>query len=205
MNKAAKTKNTILDIAERAIFQKGFGATSIEEIIAEAGITKSGFFYHFKDKNELAKALLIRYTEMEDEILDELFERGKSLHDDPLHAFLISLNLLAEMMENMEEGHPGCMVATYCYQERLFNKEVVSIYKQTALGWRARFLSSLQDINDKYALNDDVALEDLADMVSAVIDGGIVLSKAIHDPRILVRQIRLYRSYIKLLFLSKPV
>jgi TetR/AcrR family transcriptional regulator, transcriptional repressor for nem operon len=27
-------------------------------LIAGAGITKSGFFYHFKDKGELAKALL---------------------------------------------------------------------------------------------------------------------------------------------------
>ena len=34
---------------------KGFGATSIEEVIAEAGLTKSGFFYHFKDKNALAR------------------------------------------------------------------------------------------------------------------------------------------------------
>ena len=34
---------------------KGFAATSIEELIAAAGITKSGFFYHFKDKGELAK------------------------------------------------------------------------------------------------------------------------------------------------------
>ena len=32
----------------------------IDEIIAEAGITKSGFFYHFRDKNDLAKALLQR-------------------------------------------------------------------------------------------------------------------------------------------------
>jgi hypothetical protein len=42
--------------------REGFAATSIEEVIAAVGITKSGFFYHFKDKNELAKALLVRYV-----------------------------------------------------------------------------------------------------------------------------------------------
>ena len=36
-----------------------------DEIIAEAGITKSGFFYHFRDKNDLAKALLQRYLDNE--------------------------------------------------------------------------------------------------------------------------------------------
>ena len=42
----------ILDRAEVAVLDKGFAATSIDELIAAVGITKSGFFYHFKDKGE---------------------------------------------------------------------------------------------------------------------------------------------------------
>ena len=45
-------------MAQEAILAKGFDATSIEEIVAAAEITRSGFFYHFRDKNELARALL---------------------------------------------------------------------------------------------------------------------------------------------------
>jgi Bacterial regulatory proteins, tetR family len=56
--KGSDTREHILDVAEAAVLEKGFAATSIEELIA-VGITKSGFFYHFKDKNELAKALTI--------------------------------------------------------------------------------------------------------------------------------------------------
>ena len=58
MRKGAETRERILEIAEASVLAKGFAATSIEEVIAEAGITKSGFFYHFKDKNELARAML---------------------------------------------------------------------------------------------------------------------------------------------------
>ena len=56
--KGGDTRERILDAAEAAVLEKGFAATSIEELIAAVGITKSGFFYHFKDKGELAKALL---------------------------------------------------------------------------------------------------------------------------------------------------
>ena len=42
MGKGVETRARLMDIAEAAILQKGFGATSIEELIAEAGITKSG-------------------------------------------------------------------------------------------------------------------------------------------------------------------
>ena len=41
MGKGSATRDRILEIAEVAVLAKGFGATSIEEIIAEAGITKS--------------------------------------------------------------------------------------------------------------------------------------------------------------------
>src|SRR5512139_1537599 len=95
------TRDKILDIAESSILAKGFNATSIEEIIAAAGITKSGFFYHFPDKSALAKSLLLRYFVTEKEILDGIFDRGKELSEDPLQSFLIGLKLFAETMYNM--------------------------------------------------------------------------------------------------------
>jgi hypothetical protein len=55
MGRGEATRERILEIAETAVLAKGFGATSIDEVIAEAGLTKSGFFYHFKDKNALAR------------------------------------------------------------------------------------------------------------------------------------------------------
>ena len=52
--KGSETRNQILSFAETAVLEKGFAGTSIDELIAAVGITKSGFFYHFKDKNALA-------------------------------------------------------------------------------------------------------------------------------------------------------
>lgn len=200
MRKGRATREKLMDIAEAAILTKGFGATSIEEIIAEAEITKSGFFYHFKDKNELARALLQRYLESEEEILDNLFVRARELHDDPLHAFLIGLKLLSEMMADLPNGHPGCLVATYCYNERLFDSDVREINRQAVLQWRQRFLKIFEEIAERYPPRDDVKLEALADMVSNTVEGGIVMSKAVKDPLVLSEQVLLFRSYVKLLF-----
>ena len=109
------TRARILDAAEAAILEKGFGATSIDELIAAVGITKNGFFYHFKDKSELAKALLVRYVEREDTLFNDLFGRADELDEDPLHGFLVGLKMLSEAMADLPTGHPGCLVATYCY------------------------------------------------------------------------------------------
>ena len=40
--KGSDTKERILDVAEAAVLEKGFAATSIEELIAAVDITKSG-------------------------------------------------------------------------------------------------------------------------------------------------------------------
>ena len=201
MRKGAQTRERILDIAETAVLQKGFGATSIDELIAEAGLTKSGFFYHFKDKSVLAQALLQRYLDREEDILDDLFARAAELSEDPLHAFLIGLKLFAEMMNDLPAGHPGCLVATYCYHEQLFDKKIQRINHDAVLSWRNRFRSQLNLIADKYPPRDDVDIEALADMVSSDIEGGIIVSKVLKDPKILAGQIMLFRSYLRLLFL----
>lgn len=110
-------KERILDIAQESILAKGFDATSIDEIVAAADITRSGFFYHFADKNALALALIDRHVAFEDQLFDSLFERAAELSDDPLHRALIGMKLLAELLEDMESGHPGCIVATAAYQD----------------------------------------------------------------------------------------
>lgn len=194
------TRERILEITEASVLAKGFGATSIEEVIAEAGITKSGFFYHFRDKNELARVLLQRYMERDDALLDDVFTRGRELGDDPLQGFLIGLKLLAEAMADLPNGHPGCLVATYAYQERLFDRDVRRLYQEIILHWRARFCALFEEIHEQYAPREAVDLDALADMVSAVIEGGLVLGKAAGDPGILPAQLLLLRTYIKLLF-----
>ena len=198
--KRGDAREKILALAEAAVLEKGFGATSIEELITAAGITKSGFFYHFKDKTELARVLLVRYIERENELFDDLFRRADELNEDPLHGFLVGLKLLAEMLADLPSGHPGCLVAAYCYQERLFDQQVRQLNAEAVLGWRRRFRARLDLIASRYPPRIGVELDDLADMLSVIADGGIILSKATSDPRALARQVLLYREFVRVVF-----
>ena len=196
------TRERVLDAAESSVLEKGFAATSIDELIAAVGITKSGFFYHFKDKDVLAEALLERYIERENALFDELFRRADELNEDPLHGFLVGLKMLSEMMADLPGGHPGCLVASYCYQDRLFDKKVSDLNAAAVLGWRKRFRERLDLIAQRYPPRFDVDLDDLADMLSVVADGGIILSKVVRDKEVLPRQVMLYREFVRTVFLG---
>lgn len=200
MAKKQDTRERILDVAEKSILEKGFDATSIEEIITAINISKGGFFYHFPDKNALAHALLIRYIEIENQLFDDIFGRAKELDDDPYHTMLIGLKMLAELLDDLPNGHPGCLIASVCYQDRLFDPLVKELYTNALLTWRSRFRTMFEDIVIAYPANEDVNLDHLADMLSGVVEGGIILARALNCPHAVATQILQFRLYIKLLF-----
>lgn len=202
LTKGELTRERILDVAQDAVLQKGFAATSIDEILCEVGITKSGFFYHFRDKNDLAKGMLQRYLDTEWIVFDGLFTQADDLSEDPLHAFLIFLKLFADTMGDLPNGHPGCLTASYVYQDRQFSREVREMTTEGFRIWRRRFRARLDTIAARYPPHIEIDLDDLADMLSAIADGGIILSKSLSDPTLLSRQIAQYRSYVKLIFLG---
>jgi TetR/AcrR family transcriptional repressor of nem operon len=200
MRKGLATRERILDIAEAAVLAKGFGATSIDELIAEAGITKSGFFYHFKDKNELALGLLGRYEQQNDRLLTDVFGRARQLSDDPLQVFLIGLTLFSERMAEIPEGHPGCMVATMSYQDRLFDRQVRATVTKIMADWSGYFRTMLGEIAEAYPPRLPVDLDQVARMVCCVIDGGIIMGKGLGMPGVLPEQLLMVRNHIRLLF-----
>jgi AcrR family transcriptional regulator len=200
--KGERTRERILDIAYEAIIHKGFAATSIEELVEAAGITKSGFFYHFRDKNDLARQLLERFLAEDNDILDVLTGRARALSEDPLHSFLIFLNLYAELMDDLPEHHPGCLVASVTYQEQMFDAEVRRINAEAVLSWRRRFRLWLDEIAGVYAPRPGVDLDALADQVTVIVEGAIIFAKALGDRGLMGRQMRLFRETVKLVFAS---
>ena len=194
------TRDRILEIAEAAVLAKGFAGTSIEELIAAVGITKSGFFYHFRDKGQLAKAMLLRYLERDKALLDDMFRRADELNEDPLHGFLVGLKMFAEMMANLPEVHPGCLAASFCYQDQLFNREIRELNATGMLAWRTRFRERLDLIAKRYPPRQEVDLDALADMISTLVEGGLILGRAFNDGSILPRQVLLYRDFVRAVF-----
>jgi TetR/AcrR family transcriptional regulator, transcriptional repressor for nem operon len=200
MGKGDETRTRILDAAQASVTAKGFGATSIEELIAETGITKSGFFYHFRDKTELAKALLRRFLEEDEWVFDAVFARARDLVDDPLQVFLVG----AALPRRPDGGHAAG--ASRLPRRRVLllraalRPRVQEINREGALRWRSRFRAHFEEIAAVHPPREPMDADDFADMVSTVLEGGIVMAKALGDPAVLPRQILVLRTFVKLLF-----
>jgi TetR/AcrR family transcriptional regulator, transcriptional repressor for nem operon len=200
LSKGEATRERVLDLAEEAVLQKGFGATTIDELIAQAGLTKSGFFYHFRDKNDLAQALLRRYIQRHNDIIDAMMRKASELTDDPLQHFLIGLKFFADMLADLPKTHPGCIVAAFCYQDQQFSKSIRDLNAEGVRAWRSRIAAMLDNIAKRYPPREGVDLDALADMATTIVEGGIILSRTLNDKSMLAQQMLAYRNYVKLAF-----
>ncbi|RXF75002.1 TetR/AcrR family transcriptional regulator [Hansschlegelia zhihuaiae] len=194
------TRERILELAEASTLAKGFGGTSIDELIAGVGITKSGFFYHFRDKTELAEALMDRYLVHNRKVISDIFDRADELIEDPLHGMLAALKMFAETLSNIPEAHPGCLAATFCYQDQLFSARIREMNIEGMLDWRTSFRRRFEAIVERYPPKREVDLDAMADSVITLVEGGLILGRVHQDPSILPRQIMLFRDFVRLSF-----
>ncbi len=193
-------REQILVAAELALLEKGVTATSIEEIAAEVGISKNGFFYHFRTKDELVRGILERNLKLEEEWFDGLFAQADRATNDPLISFLTFIDFLAREAEDLPDLHPGCITSVCCYQDRWLSNEVSEAGARVLLFWRDRLLERLQLIAKVHQPKIDANLEDLAIMLTALLDGTITYSKVVKQKEVLARQVRLYGELVERAF-----
>jgi hypothetical protein len=110
--------------------------------------------------------------------------------------------MFAEMMADLPSAHPGCIVAAVCYQEQLFNRDVVELNATALLAWRKRFRTQFELIAAHYPPKIPVDFDALADMMSGLVDGGIILSRVLKDKELLPKQVMLYRDFVRAVFLG---
>ena len=77
MKKGEKRKQELLKIAYRMFVEKGYDNTSVDEIIAEAGIAKGTYYYYFPSKEATLEAVI-------DMMIDEEVGRAKAAVESPM-------------------------------------------------------------------------------------------------------------------------
>lgn len=139
---ASETKDRILDVAERLFADRGYPATSLRDITAEAGVNLASVNYHFGGKESLLAALLERRFAPTNrrrlELLDALEAEagdGRPRVEDVLRAFL------APPFEKQQEWGEG---------GRTFLRLVGRLHAETNDEHRATYLRHFEEIRRRF-------------------------------------------------------
>ncbi|MFA9459218.1 TetR/AcrR family transcriptional regulator [Thiohalorhabdus sp. Cl-TMA] len=194
------TRERILNATESLVLDHGFAGTSLDMVLTETGITKGAFFYHFRGKGELARALVERYSEQDLANLEAYMARAERLSRDPLQQVLIFVGLYEEAAGALTEPYPGCLFASYCYESRQFDPATIGVINTTFDRWRERLGSKFEAVLAAYPPRLPVDAAGLADLLTTVFEGAFILSKTRGEPEVVAAHLRHYRNYLELLF-----
>src|ERR1700742_2947198 len=73
MKQESESKRKLLEAAIDLIWKSSYGAVSVDDICAKAGVNKGSFYYAFKSKSDLAVAAYERYWENKRAKMDGIY------------------------------------------------------------------------------------------------------------------------------------
>jgi AcrR family transcriptional regulator len=80
--RSTATRGRILEAARALFAERGWAATSVDEVVRAAGVTKGALYHHFRDKTDLLRAV---YEAQEQASIEHLLDRVDPT-GDPLEA-----------------------------------------------------------------------------------------------------------------------
>lgn len=198
--KGERSRDHILSAAKQIVMSKGFSGTSIDDILAAAGVSKGAFFHHFKSKAHLAEALVRWHAAQDLQMFRTLAAEAEAQHDDPMDQMMMFLAQFEDYIGNPDEPSRGCMYAVYTYENMQFSEEVTDFVADVLRQWTAIYIRKFQEVLDLYDPAQPVTARELAEMIVSIIEGGLVLQRAYGNTRVTARQSAHFRNYLGLLF-----
>jgi TetR/AcrR family transcriptional repressor of nem operon len=195
-----RTRERILDAAERLILDQGFAATSVDAVLAGAGASKGAFFHHFPTKHHLARALVERYAAGDVAHLEEFMARAEAESDDPAEQLLAFIRLFEDASDEIVTEQPSCLYVSFIYERQLFDDGTNDLIVEAVVAWRERLREKLEAAAALHPPRLDVDLSSLADLVFVTFEGAFVLVRTLGDPSQMRRQLEHLRHYVTLLF-----
>jgi TetR/AcrR family transcriptional repressor of nem operon len=189
-------REKLLDASFVLIRKKGYSATSVDELCAQAGVTKGAFFHHFRSKDALAVAAANRWSE-----LSSAFFRTAPYqkHRDPLDRLLSYLDFRKSLLKG-EAAEFSCLAGTMVQEVYGTHAEIREACDASINGHVATLELDIAEAMKLYGVRAKWSAQSLALYTQTVLQGAFILAKAKGGPDVAVASIDHLRRYIELLF-----
>jgi TetR/AcrR family transcriptional repressor of nem operon len=194
---SARTK--LLDAAVKVIREKGYAATTVDDLCAEAGVTKGAFFHHFATKEDLAVAAAAYWSE----ITGELFRTAPyHAHKDPLDRVLAYVDFRRDILRG-ELADFTCLLGTMVQEAYESSPKIRKACDAAISSHAATLEHDIAEARKLYAPHAAWKVEELALFTQAVLQGSFILAKARHGVQAAEASVAHLKNYIELLFNRK--
>lgn len=188
----AETRRRLVEAAIRIVREKGYVATSIDDLCAAAGVSKGAFFHHFADKQAVALAAAEEFSARAASLFAAPPIRDAAGPRDRVFAYLA----LRKALLGGDVAEFTCLFGTMV-QEVWDTHPTIRDACALAIGSHAGGLvADLASAKALHAPTADWTPESLALHTQAVIQGAFVLAKASGDAAVALDSLAHLERYL---------
>ena len=194
----AETRERLLGATVRLILRQGYSSTTIDDICAEAGLTKGAFFHHFANKEAIGRAAVEWWGNFGTALYAEAWkDEGRDPLEQLRHFFEIMIGfteredevctcVVGMMSQELAQSHPALR------EECARQLEV----------WTANCERMLAAAKAKHATGDHFDTEAVAWYLNSLWQGSMLVGKTENRPEIIRTNLRLARDWVEGLILK---
>lgn len=191
-----ESKTKILDAAVDVFRAKGYAATRIEDICAEAGLTKGSFFHHFNSKEDLAIEAAAHWGAQGGALFAAAPYQTLA---DPRDRLLAYVDFRKSLMQG-ELPEFTCLGGTLVQEVYLSHPQIRDAYGATFERHGAALAEDVAMAIDKYGSDGTWTPESLALHIQAVLQGAFILAKSKQSAEPGIQCLDHLRRYLEALF-----
>src|ERR1700691_2948377 len=191
-----QSKTKLLNAALHVIRAKGYSGARVEDICAEAGLTKGSFFHHFDSKEALALAAAEYWIEVTGA---QFASAPYHLPADPLDRLLAYVDFRKSLLMG-ELSDFTCLAGTMVQEVYDTHPAIRDACNRSISEHAATLVPYIEEVMRQRDMLPDWTAESLALYTQATLQGAFILAKAKHNREIAAAIIDHLRRYLELLF-----
>src|SRR6186997_620798 len=195
---AAKSsaKDKLLEAAVQVVRQKGYAATSVDDLCRAAGVTKGAFFHHFASKEDLGVAAAQYWNDFTTEFFKSAPYQQLT---DPLERVFGYIDFRRQILQgNLEDF--TCLLGTMVQEAYETSPRIRQACDEVISVHAGRVAEDIAAAKKLYAPKANFDPQELALFTQVVLQGAFVLAKVKHGPELAVASLKHLRRYVEFLF-----
>ncbi|HEY0936710.1 MAG TPA: TetR/AcrR family transcriptional regulator [Trebonia sp.] len=175
--RGAATRDRIVRAAADLMYVKGVNATTLDDVRAATGTSKSQLYRHFPDKDALVHAVIARRGE---QVLDRETQRLGRLHS---FSGLVRWRNALVQANSLQNGAYGCGLGSMANELADTDEQARVSLAELFRSWEELLAGGLRRMQEKGTLQPEADPGQLAVGLMAALQGGYLLASTAHDVR----------------------
>jgi AcrR family transcriptional regulator len=187
------TRGRIVEAAMELFWLKGYGSTSIADILSRSQVNSGSLYHVFPGKQDVLVAVLQAYR---DGIGPMLLEPAWAEVDDPVEKVFALLGKYRSLIVETECEY-GCPIGSLALELHEADPAVRKLLAENFENWVGAVVSCLEGARERFPPATD--LRALAELALTVMEGGVMQARTHRDVAHFDRSVAQLRTYFEML------